>query len=87
MVLELDQLKSIEWSYQIVLLVIAFGTSLFILYSTTPILLQLSSATLMNISFLTADAYSLIAGILIFNYVVIFLLFFYENFFVYSIFF
>ena len=49
-------------------LIVLFGLSMFALYSTTPFLLQLSSATLMNISFLTADAYSLILGIYIFHY-------------------
>lgn len=70
MILELDALKTIEWNWEIVTLIVAFALSLFLLYSTTPFLLQLSSATLMNISFLTADAYSLIAGIVIFDYVV-----------------
>jgi len=69
MILELDELKSIDWNWQIISLVVAFGLSLFVLYSVTPFLLQISSATLMNISFLTSDAYSLIAGIVIFNYV------------------
>lgn len=68
MVLEYSALKSIEWEWEIVGLIVLFGLSMFALYSTTPFLLQLSSATLMNISFLTSDAYSLILGIYIFHY-------------------
>jgi len=69
LVLELDSLKSIEWNWQIVVLIVGFGLSLFALYSMTPFMLRLSSATLMNLSYLTSDAYSLIAGIVLFDYV------------------
>ena len=51
-----------------VLFVIGFGLCLFLLYNLMPLAMKLSSATVVNLSLLTADFYSLFCGLFLFHY-------------------
>ena len=51
-----------------VLFVIGFGLCLFLLYNLMPVVIKLSSATVVNLSLLTADFYSLFCGLFLFHY-------------------
>ena len=48
--------------------IVGFGICLFLLYNLMPIAMQFSSATVVNLSLLTADFYSLLCGLLLFHY-------------------
>ena len=50
------------------LYVVGFGICLFLLYNLMPTAMQFSSATVVNLSLLTADFYSLLCGIFLFHY-------------------
>ncbi|XP_067051425.1 solute carrier family 35 member F1-like [Acropora muricata] len=70
--LERHQLSSLFESQshtnEIVLYIAGFGICLFLLYNLMPFVMQLSSATVVNLSLLTADFYSLLCGLLLFHY-------------------
>lgn len=68
MILERNQLSAIEWDYKIVLYFIGFGLCLFLLYNLVPVAIKFSSATVVNLSLLTADFYSLLCGLFLFHY-------------------
>ncbi|KAF9974102.1 hypothetical protein BGZ73_002632 [Actinomortierella ambigua] len=67
-ILERTELQRIEWTGTIVGYIIGFDIAMFILYSISPILLRLASATFFNLSLLTSDFYTLIFGIILFKY-------------------
>lgn len=67
-ILERHQLSTIEWNSKIVLFIIGFGLCLFLLYNLMPVAMKLSSATVVNLSLLTADFYSLFCGLFLFHY-------------------
>ncbi|XP_070762426.1 solute carrier family 35 member F2-like [Enoplosus armatus] len=67
-VLERNEVATIQWSWQVVLLFSAFGLCMYALYSCMPIVMKLSSATSVNLSLLTADLFSLFCGIFLFQY-------------------
>ncbi|KAJ1929572.1 hypothetical protein IWQ60_001059 [Tieghemiomyces parasiticus] len=67
-ILERKELAATEWSAYVVGLVLAFDLCLFVMYSVTPYLFRLSSATFFNISLLTSDFYGLLFGIFLFRY-------------------
>ncbi|KAM7430957.1 hypothetical protein ABFA07_018400 [Porites harrisoni] len=67
-ILERNQLLAIEWNYKIALYIVGFAICLFLLYNLMPIAMQFSSATVVNLSLLTADFYSLLCGIFLFHY-------------------
>ena len=69
-ILERQELTSIEWNYQVVLLFLAFAVCLFCLYSFFPVVIKWSSALVVNLSILTADFYSLVVGIFVFKFAV-----------------
>ncbi len=48
-------------------LLLGFAGCLFLLYSLVPLLLKQSSATVMNLSLLTSDVYSLLFGLFLFH--------------------
>lgn len=54
------------------LYIVGFAICLFLLYNLMPIAMQFSSATVVNLSLLTADFYSLLCGIFLFRYKVSF---------------
>ncbi|ORZ05536.1 hypothetical protein BCR41DRAFT_312254 [Lobosporangium transversale] len=66
-ILEKNEIKDIEWTPSVVGYIIGFDTAMFIMYSTSPILIRLSSATFFNLSLLTSDFYGLIFGIFLFS--------------------
>ncbi|KAF9087001.1 hypothetical protein BGX27_003033 [Mortierella sp. AM989] len=67
MILEKDEILSVEWTPQVVGCIIGYDIALFIMYSVSPILFRLSSATFFNLSLLTSDFYGLIFGIFLFS--------------------
>ncbi|XP_077977281.1 solute carrier family 35 member F2-like [Glandiceps talaboti] len=67
-VLERAELSTLSWNTEVVLLLLAFAMCLFLLYSLFPIVINLSSATVVNLSILTADFYTLFCGLFIFHY-------------------
>ncbi|KAF9337730.1 hypothetical protein BG006_003089 [Podila minutissima] len=66
-VLERNEVQAVEWTGSVVGYIIGFDIAMFILYSVSPILFRLSSATFFNLSLLTSDFYGLIFGILLFD--------------------
>jgi len=66
-ILERNELKSIEWTPAVVGYIIGFDIAMFIMYSVSPILFRLSSATFFNLSLLTSDFYGLVFGIFLFG--------------------
>ncbi|XP_034557666.1 solute carrier family 35 member F2-like [Notolabrus celidotus] len=67
-ILERNEVASIQWSWEVGLLFAAFGLCMYTLYSCMPIVMKLSSATSVNLSLLTADLFSLFCGIFLFQY-------------------
>ncbi|KAG0285029.1 hypothetical protein BGZ98_005687, partial [Dissophora globulifera] len=65
--LERDQLRAVKWTGPVIGYIIGFDIALFIMYSISPILFRLSSATFFNLSLLTSDFYGLIFGLYLFN--------------------
>ncbi|KAF9564121.1 hypothetical protein EC968_004624 [Mortierella alpina] len=66
-ILERNEIRSVKWTPQVVLYIIGFDIALFTMYSVSPLLFRLSSATFFNLSLLTSDFYGLIFGIFLFN--------------------
>lgn len=66
-ILEREQLASMSWSADNVGLFLGFSVCLFLMYSLVPVFIGMSSATLMNLSLLTADVYSLLFGLFLFK--------------------
>lgn len=57
-ILERNELKSIHWSAGAVLPFIGFAAAMFLFYSGVPILLKMSGSTMLNLSLLTSDMWS-----------------------------
>ncbi|KAI8576405.1 hypothetical protein K450DRAFT_257129 [Umbelopsis ramanniana AG] len=57
----------IPWSWNIVGLMLCYNFALFTMSSLVPILLQISSATFLNLSLLTSNFFSLVVGLALFN--------------------
>ncbi|XP_072036683.1 solute carrier family 35 member F2-like [Amphiura filiformis] len=68
-IFERDELTSITWDGRTIGLLVAFALCLFCLYSLFPVVIQWSSAAVVNLSILTADFYSLLFGLFLFNFV------------------
>lgn len=67
--MEREQLLAIKWTTAAVpLLFLGFAACMFTFYSLVAVLLQRASATFFNLSILTADFFTLVAGLLIFKY-------------------
>ncbi|KAF9582428.1 hypothetical protein BGW38_000221 [Lunasporangiospora selenospora] len=66
-ILERKEIATINWTPSVVGYIIGFDIAMFIMYSVSPILLRLSSATFFNLSLLTSDFYGLLFGIFLFN--------------------
>ncbi|KAH7056744.1 hypothetical protein BKA57DRAFT_451259 [Linnemannia elongata] len=66
-ILERNEIRNVKWTPEVVGYMIGFDVALFMMYSVSPILFRLSSATFFNLSLLTSDFYGLILGIFIFN--------------------
>ena len=57
-----------------ILLLLAFAACMFLLYSLFPVVIKWSSAIVVNLSILTADMYSLLFGLFLFQFTVRFCL-------------
>ncbi|KAL6471147.1 hypothetical protein MHYP_G00197970 [Metynnis hypsauchen] len=66
--LEHVQLASIQWTWQIAVLLSGFALCMYTLYSCMPVVMKLTSATAVNLSLLTADLFSLFCGLFLFQY-------------------
>jgi len=67
--LEHEQVASIDWSeWRIILLLGAFTITLFAYYIVTPTVMKVTSATAVNLSLLSADFYTLVIGVLLFQF-------------------
>ncbi|KAJ1963697.1 hypothetical protein IWQ62_003138 [Dispira parvispora] len=67
-ILERSEIASTQWSLAVIGYIALFDVSLFIMYSVTPLLIRMSSATFFNISLLTSDFYGLLFGLFLFHY-------------------
>lgn len=65
-VLERDAIEATDWS-KCAWLVVGYTLCLFTMYSLVPLLIRSSSATVFNLSLLTADVYTFIYGNLVFK--------------------
>lgn len=61
-------MAAIQWSWQVALLFSGYGLCMFALYSLMPIVVKRSSAASVNLSLLTADLFSIFAGVFLFRY-------------------
>jgi solute carrier family 35 protein F1/2 len=67
--LEHEQVASIDWSeWRVIVLLAAFTLTLFTYYTITPIVMKVTSAMAINLSLLTADFYTLVIGVLLFQF-------------------
>lgn len=71
-VLEREEIQNLQWNLEMIGLIVAFALSLFLMYSLAPFMMILSSAVLFNLSILTADIFSLIAAVFLFQQAVSF---------------
>lgn len=66
-VLERNELQEISWNLPVVLLIVGFALCLFALYSLSPSMMILGSATLFNLSLLTSDVFAVVVSIFLFD--------------------
>jgi hypothetical protein len=70
--LERDELVSIRWElWEVSVLLLAFVIAQFAYYACLPYLLKMASATALNLSLLATDYYTVVAGMVFFNYKVL----------------
>ncbi|MFS7989151.1 putative solute carrier family 35 member SLC35F1/F2/F6 [Helianthus anomalus] len=62
-ILEREELKSIHWSSGSLLPYTGFAAAMFLFYSGVPVLLKMSGATMLNLSLLTSDMWSVLIRI------------------------
>lgn len=62
-ILERSALKAIHWSAGATLPFVGFAVAMFLFYSFVPVLLKISGATMLNLSLLTSDMWSVIIRI------------------------
>ncbi|KAK9159467.1 hypothetical protein Syun_005808 [Stephania yunnanensis] len=62
-ILERKELQSIRWSTGAVLPFVGFAAAMFLIYSSVPILLKISGSTMLNLSLLTADMWTVLIRI------------------------
>uniref|UniRef100_A0A0N5BWE0 EamA domain-containing protein n=1 Tax=Strongyloides papillosus TaxID=174720 RepID=A0A0N5BWE0_STREA len=67
-IFERNNLAEVNWTWKVIAMYLLYSVSMFIFYSMVSIVLQKTSALMFNLSILTADFYSLIAGIFLFHY-------------------
>ncbi|XP_057864158.2 uncharacterized protein LOC131072111 isoform X2 [Cryptomeria japonica] len=67
LIFERKELESLDWSFNIVILFLGFGVSMFAFYTFVPFLLQMSGATLFNLSLLTSDMWAVIIRIFFYH--------------------
>ncbi|XP_074264196.1 uncharacterized protein LOC141586769 [Silene latifolia] len=62
-ILERTELKSIHWSAGAALPFVGFAVAMFLFYSLVPVLLKISGSTMLNLSLLTSDMWSVVIRI------------------------
>ncbi|KAJ9558852.1 hypothetical protein OSB04_013466 [Centaurea solstitialis] len=62
-ILEREELKSIHWSSGALLPYTGFAAAMFLFYSGVPVLLKMSGSTMLNLSLLTSDMWSVLIRI------------------------
>ncbi|XP_028838359.1 solute carrier family 35 member F2-like isoform X2 [Denticeps clupeoides] len=67
-ILETKAVTAVTWHFEVYLLFGAYAMCMCGLYSLMPVVIQMTSATAVNLSLLTADLFSLFCGILLFHY-------------------
>ncbi|XP_059382289.1 solute carrier family 35 member F2-like isoform X2 [Carassius carassius] len=67
-ILESRTIPVISWNWTICLLFVAYTLCMYGLYSFMPVVVNLTSATAVNLSLLTADLFSLFCGMFLFHY-------------------
>ncbi|XP_065057905.1 solute carrier family 35 member F2-like [Rhopilema esculentum] len=65
---ERDVIYNIEWSWHVILLIASFVICQYLYYTLMPWVITLSSATVVNLSLLTSDLYTLMFGLFLFGY-------------------
>ncbi|KAF5465264.1 hypothetical protein F2P56_015286 [Juglans regia] len=66
-ILERNELKSIQWSVGAALPFVGFAVAMFLFYSLVPILLKINGSTMLNLSLLTSDMWSVLIRIFAYN--------------------
>eukprot|EP01134_Creolimax_fragrantissima_P002268 CFRG2268T1 len=64
-----SKVQEVEWTGQVYGYFAGFIASMILFYSCVPLLIRRSSATVLNLSLLTADFYSIFAGVFLFDVV------------------
>ncbi|XP_047463040.1 solute carrier family 35 member F2-like [Mugil cephalus] len=67
-VLETRAVAEIKWDFRISMLFAVYALCMYALYSFMPVVVQMTSATAVNLSLLTADLFSLFCGLFLFRY-------------------
>ncbi|CAL0318912.1 unnamed protein product [Lupinus luteus] len=62
-ILERNELKSIHWTAGAVIPFLGFSLAMFVFYSVVPVLLKTNGATMLNLSLLTSDMWSVLIRI------------------------
>ncbi|KAL1561366.1 solute carrier family 35 member F1-like isoform X1 [Salvia divinorum] len=65
--LERHELKSIRWSSGATLPFVGFSLAMFVFYSGVPVLLKMSGSTMLNLSLLTSDMWSVLIRIFVYH--------------------
>ncbi|XP_011628665.2 solute carrier family 35 member F1 isoform X2 [Amborella trichopoda] len=66
-ILERQELQSIKWTAAAVLPFLGFSLAMFLFYSSVPLLLKISGATMLNLSLLTSDMWAVVIRIFAYN--------------------
>ncbi|EFA81646.1 putative transmembrane protein [Heterostelium album PN500] len=66
-ILERNELTTMVWSGGVIGYIIGFAICLFAMYSITPFMMRIAGATMMNLSLLTSDLFSIIFAIFLFD--------------------
>ncbi|XP_053363994.1 solute carrier family 35 member F2 [Clarias gariepinus] len=67
-ILEHMEVANIQWTWQIALLLCGFAVCMYALYSCMPVVINMTSATAVNLSLLTADLFSIFCGLFLFQF-------------------
>lgn len=70
-IFEHKALATFAWTWSSIGMYLLFTASMFVFYSMVSLVMQRTSALMFNLAVLTADFYSLLAGIFLFRYTVV----------------
>ncbi|XP_022960512.1 solute carrier family 35 member F2-like isoform X2 [Cucurbita moschata] len=66
-IIERNELKSIRWTAGAAIPFAGFSVAMFMFYSLVPVLLQVSGSTMLNLSLLTSDMWSIVIRVIAYN--------------------